>query len=1735
MSSYIKTLNLIIFTSLLLITSLFLLPQAVVNASSFTFNNNLKIGTTYKADTKELQNFLNQEGYNCGTVDGLFGNKTKVAVILFQSASGLTPDGSVGPITRGYINRMVSLLPDDDTNPTPDPTPLIDRTLKLGMTGDDVSTLQTYLNNHGYDVGTADGKFGLKTQAKVILFQVNNGLSADGLVGNATRNIINNGSSTNTCSNGATNYPTCTIVHTCTNQALNYPTCDIFTPCTNGATNPPLCTTITLDTTKPVITTFSIPSTNQSYVVPINSLVATDNIGVKDYNITESNIIPTTGWSITKPVSYVFTSIGEKHLYAWARDNALNVSTSVSKSVIISSVSNICLNGATNYPTCTTFTPCTNNATNPPLCTTIIDTTKPVISSFSIPTTAVSLTVAVSTFTATDNIAITGYKLTETNVIPTSGWSSTKPTYYTFSSEGTNKYLYAWVKDASGNISLPFSDTVSITLPDTAKPVISSFSIPTTAVSLTVAVSTFTASDNIAITGYKLTETNVIPTSGWSSIKPTTYTFSSEGTNKYLYAWTKDAIGNVSLPFYDVISITLPDVTKPVVTFTIPSATSTSLNVPVTFTATDNKAVTGYLITETNVTPTSGWLTTPPTSYTFVSGTANGLKTLYAWAKDAASNVSTPVSKTVTINVADTTKPVISSFSIPSTSTTLSVTINSFTATDNIGVTGYKLTETNVAPTSGWLTTPPSSYTFSTEGTNKYLYAWAKDASGNISLPSSDTVSITLPVVNTPSLSVDYLNTFDANAGSNDYFNITSNVSWNVSTYPLWVTLSKTSGTGNSQITVTVNANTGAQRTGTITLTGTGVSSVSLSVVQLSGTTNTCPNGATNYPTCTLPGNSLIMESVNTNNTTTGSWTGVNIPRNTATALIYRNNLITSANYSGYMLQAGDEDVLSTNNKLDGEIISGNKFVWNGTIWNGVEQSITHGIFTGYQKNAVIKYNYLQDVPMGIIRKSNGMTNTSGGIAYNIINRTNAVAVVVKGMNGVNIYNNTFYSDETMYSTPDSGTWRGIVDIYANDNPSATSATTKIKNNIFYTKYQIYNITVESGSETGFESDYNVFYCESGTPIFNYLGARKTFAQWQALGFDTHSVVVNPNFINTASFVPSSRLNYGTNLGVDWQTGLASNATWTVGQSPATANQDNTWQVGARILTSNVPNAPTVTVSASPSSVTSGNSSTISWSSTNATSCNSGGHGTGTTGSFSTGSLTASQSYSVSCTGAGGTTSNSTSVTVASTPPSGTAYYVSPSGSDSNSGTINSPWFTLEKAWKTVAGPGVTIYMRGGTYNYSSSQNLTGKNGSSGNLIKVWAYPGEKPVITRTSSWSYSNYRAGIYFSGNYAHFKGIKITGFKQDDSYVWTAMRGENFNNCIFEQIDFSYSGLGSYMTGSCSNNLFLNSDWHDNYDPITGGVSGSKYENADGLNFENVTGTGNVIRGCRAWNNADDGFDLFNNDSDVLLDKCWAWGNGYTDYKYTTIGGDGNGFKLGPTMKNTSAVLKTVQNSISFDNASWGFQENLSNSSNSNMALYNNTSFSNGASGRWGGGFHFLVPGKAYYIKNNISYKDVPNAEELDLDTNISNNSWDLGVTLSDSDFLSVSPVGTDGPRQDDGSLPNLNFLKLASSSDLIDKGTNVGLSYVTKPDLGAYEYGSVLGASTHNFTQTLKYGSTGNEVKELQKVLIQGGYLKKGNVDGNYGILTLNAMKAYQKDLGLTPDGIVGLKTREMLNK
>jgi hypothetical protein len=89
----------------------------------------------------------------------------------------------------------------------------------------------------------------------------------------------------------------------------------------------------------------------------------------------------------------------------------------------------------------------------------------------------------------------------------------------------------------------------------------------------------------------------------------------------------------------------------------------------------------------------------------------------------------------------------------------------------------------------------------------------------------------------------------------------------------------------------------------------------------------------------------------------------------------------------------------------------------------------------------------------------------------------------------------------------------------------------------------------------------------------------------------------------------------------------------------------------------------------------------------------------------------------------------------------------------------------------------------------------------------------------------------------------------------------------------------------------------------------------------------------------------------------------------------------------------------------------------------------------------------------LRNNIAYGS---SLTSNMSTDTAYNSWTLPVTVNAADFQSVATTGWDAPRLPDGSLPDMPMFRLVSGSDLIDKGTNVGLAYTgAAPDLGAFE--------------------------------------------------------------------------------
>ncbi|HMB91684.1 MAG TPA: right-handed parallel beta-helix repeat-containing protein [Rhodothermales bacterium] len=382
--------------------------------------------------------------------------------------------------------------------------------------------------------------------------------------------------------------------------------------------------------------------------------------------------------------------------------------------------------------------------------------------------------------------------------------------------------------------------------------------------------------------------------------------------------------------------------------------------------------------------------------------------------------------------------------------------------------------------------------------------------------------------------------------------------------------------------------------------------------------------------------------------------------------------------------------------------------------------------------------------------------------------------------------------------------------------------------------------------------------------------------------------------------------------------------------------------------------------------------------------------------------------------------------------------YVAPDGSPIGSGSLTSPVGSIATALTRVA-PGDTIYVRGGTY---ASPDLIriDDSGEEGNRLHIWAYPGETPVFDFTGA------PRGFDIRGDYLHLKGFVAENANDNGVYVKQA----SYN--IIEQVVARYNGdSGVQVEDESAHNLLLNVDSYGNYD------AGNHGENADGFAIKFGVGPGNVLRGCRAWGNSDDGYDFWSRDDPgqqgITVENSWAFNNGINVWSDTDFQGDSNGFKLGH-----GPGAHVLTRNLAWGHLANGFDVN---GNLSGVTLYNNTAYLNGNTNFYFDDDQNVEQGTSV-LRNNLSFGDYRIDQSIADDAF---NTWNSGMpNARSSDFLSTDDTGADGPRQPDGSLPDIDFLHLAPGSDLIDAGTDVGLPYAGgAPDLGAFEVGLDMGTA------------------------------------------------------------------------
>ena len=391
---------------------------------------------------------------------------------------------------------------------------------------------------------------------------------------------------------------------------------------------------------------------------------------------------------------------------------------------------------------------------------------------------------------------------------------------------------------------------------------------------------------------------------------------------------------------------------------------------------------------------------------------------------------------------------------------------------------------------------------------------------------------------------------------------------------------------------------------------------------------------------------------------------------------------------------------------------------------------------------------------------------------------------------------------------------------------------------------------------------------------------------------------------------------------------------------------------------------------------------------------------------------------------------------------SATIYYVATNGNDSASGTSTStPFATPQKAVSVSAlTAGDTIYIRGGTYSLGTNVSPgSSKVGTPGNYIKFWAYPGEHPVFDFSAM---SGSAKALEMRRNYWWAKGIEVKN--GPNTGILIAGNGVIVEGCSVHDCGFDGIVLGSSST-ICSNATIKNCDSYHNVDLTTSG------EDGDGFAGKSGCGVGNFFVGCRSWLNCDDGWDFYDAAAkSVTFTNCWSFLNGTNDWGISNFQGDGNGYKLGGA---STSVGHTLVQCLAFHNRLKGFDYN---NSHGDHTMVNCTGFRNGLEN-----YKFpVVPTTGVNrFTNCVSFAG--GGIDIVAGSIQVSNSWQNGLSVSASDFVSLDPALAMAPRNDDYSLPTNSFARLTAGSDLIDAGINVGLPFNgPAPDIGAYEYVAVV---------------------------------------------------------------------------
>ena len=231
-------------------------------------------------------------------------------------------------------------------------------------------------------------------------------------------------------------------------------------------------------------------------------------------------------------------------------------------------------------------------------------------------------------------------------------------------------------------------------------------------------------------------------------------------------------------------------------------------------------------------------------------------------------------------------------------------------------------------------------------------------------------------------------------------------------------------------------------------------------------------------------------------------------------------------------------------------------------------------------------------------------------------------------------------------------------------------------------------------------------------------------------------------------------------------------------------------------------------------------------------------------------------------------------------------YYVATNGNDSNPGTLNQPWRTVQHAADTAVA-GDTIQIRNGVYD---EQIIVSNSGdATDGYITFSAYPGETPVVDGAGITAGNN---GFVIDGSYIKISGLEIRNWGDNGITSWNAGYIE-ISDCKIHDVgggiglydgthDFTVNKVDMYqiVTGGfdaspaggadCHNGVINDCLVHNMRDPE---------QNPDGFALGHGGEHNFVFNRCEVYA-VSDGFDISGHD--VQINSCSSHDNTYTGYK-------------------------------------------------------------------------------------------------------------------------------------------------------------------------------------------------------------------------------------------------------------